>query len=223
MTIPLPARKRKFLGLLAAAMCTLAAASSSVPAGAEAALPKRCGEVHARGVDWRVRAGDVGCRKARRVIRFVLTHGQPTQGSPGRAPAGWRCAYGYGRAPDGRTGRAGPKCSGPGPRRADGYGPGYRPLRIGQRALTAKDGGYARRRCISQPFRRLTSYGVRCRVARRLGEQAKARSDCPDRQGRGCYRHVRVDRWRCYGLFPGEGWDFRCHRGQRRFHYSGGT
>jgi hypothetical protein len=59
-----------------------------------------------------VKSGRVSCRKARSVIRYVTSHGTPTQGTPGKSPRGWSCFYGYGyyHGDHQRLGRAGPEC-----------------------------------------------------------------------------------------------------------------
>jgi hypothetical protein len=71
--------------------------------------------VRALGTTFRVDVleGHVRCGIARRVIAYVLTHGKPTQGSPGTSPSGWECGYGYGfyHGNHERSGRAGPDCS----------------------------------------------------------------------------------------------------------------
>lgn len=80
------------------------------PTAAAAAGDHRCAPIAADGTTFKVRvvAGDVRCGTARWVIRYVLRKGNPTQGSPGKAP-GWRCAWSYGRR--GRySGRTGAKC-----------------------------------------------------------------------------------------------------------------
>jgi hypothetical protein len=58
-------------------------------------------------------AGRLGCSTARYVIGYVLSHGVPTQGSPGSSPRGWTCGYGYGYYHGHRQqyARAGPECS----------------------------------------------------------------------------------------------------------------
>lgn len=91
----------------------------------------RCGSVKVKKTRYRVFGrGKVSCAKARFVIKFVLTHGKPTQGSPGRAPKGWSCGYGFGKK-KGEIARAGPTCE-----RRGGVGtlvkglePGFKPLR----------------------------------------------------------------------------------------------
>ena len=76
--------------------------------------PKTCGRVRALGTTFNVDvlAGRVRCQIARRVIDYVLTHGKPTQGSPGTSPLGWLCGYGYGfyHGHHEQSGRAGPSC-----------------------------------------------------------------------------------------------------------------
>jgi hypothetical protein len=54
-----------------------------------------------------------GSAEARRVIEYVLSHGHPSQGSPGTAPRGWSCGYGFGyeHGDSGETETAGPNCS----------------------------------------------------------------------------------------------------------------
>jgi len=111
---------------------------SILAAGREAALAQRehvsaaaaCGSVSApaRGGRYRVDVlrGSLGCRRARAVIRYVLTHGRPTQGYPGRSPRGWRCAWGYGRDREGNGARVGPNCT-RGSVTVQGSQPGFAP------------------------------------------------------------------------------------------------
>lgn len=97
------------------------------PGHADADPPNRsCGKVKGKGYSLKVRAERVSCRTARRVVRYVSTHGEPTQGTPGKAPKGWHCAWTYGESRYG-IGRAGPACGSGGGKRANGYGPGYKP------------------------------------------------------------------------------------------------
>jgi len=84
--------------------------------GKAAVVPKQvCGRVRGLGTSFSVAVlqGHVRCTTARRVIEYVLTHGKPTQGSPGRSPSGWQCGYGYGfyHGHHEQSGRAGPNCS----------------------------------------------------------------------------------------------------------------
>lgn len=104
-------------------------------APASGAGPKHwCGAVHGQGegrdVRFRVRVeqGHVACRRARRVIKYVTTHGKLTMGSMGRSPRGWSCGWGYGVYHHDReqTSRSGPICTRHGVQ-VEGYGPGYSP------------------------------------------------------------------------------------------------
>jgi len=54
--------------------------------------------------------GAVRCAEAVHVLDYVLAHGPPTMASPGRAPGGWRCGWGYLYADGQRGGRTGPAC-----------------------------------------------------------------------------------------------------------------
>ena len=81
-----------------------------------AAAEKPCGELRDATVRYAVIAaqGSVSCDQARYIVYYVLTHGQATMGSPGQAPAGWMCGWGYRHAEGQRGGRIGPSCeSGP--------------------------------------------------------------------------------------------------------------
>jgi hypothetical protein len=74
-----------------------------------------CGKVRGLGTTFTVEVlqGRVSCATARHVIEYVLTHGKPTQGSPGKSPPGWQCGYGYGfyHGNHEQSARAGPSCS----------------------------------------------------------------------------------------------------------------
>ena len=114
-------RARRVLARLVLALCIAGASLASV-AGAKATIPSRsfadaarahrCGSVRVKGTSYAVGvvAGHASCPTARYVIRYVLQHGPVTQGSPGRAPRGWSCGYGYGRTPEGQNVRGGPSC-----------------------------------------------------------------------------------------------------------------
>jgi hypothetical protein len=79
------------------------------------------------------------------------------------------------------------------------------------------------RTCVDDGVSTLTSRGVRCRDADRIATAAIRKSNCPSRSDfRGCYRTVKVARWTCHGLFPGEGHRFTCRRGLLWVHSSGG-
>lgn len=69
--------------------------------------------------------------------------------------------------------------------------------------------------------------GVSCSAAARILTKALAHPGCrPSKAdamlGRGCNGSTRVGLWRCTGLFPGEGFDLRCHSGARRIHGGAG-
>ncbi len=95
-----------------------------------ASRPTYCGEVLAHRFRFRVDvvSGRAPCPVARRVITYVLTHGAPTQGSPGKDPAGWVCGYAHGYYHGGhaRLGRSGPSCVSRG-RTVKGTEAGYTP------------------------------------------------------------------------------------------------
>lgn len=130
-----------FLGLAAIlpftlAVPTIAGATASPRLQASTPAPRfsvakahRCGIVSirmdARSAVYIVR-GRVGCTRARAVIRYVGTHGVATQGSPGRAPRGWSCGWGYENDRQGNIRRSGPSCK-RGRVRVQGTTPGLRP------------------------------------------------------------------------------------------------
>jgi hypothetical protein len=95
-----------------ATSCTIVALALTTDARASA---RGCGSVPAIGTSFHVYVLDarVGCTTARGVVVYVLTHGRPSQGSPGRSPRGWSCAWGFGyyHGERFRSGRAGPLCS----------------------------------------------------------------------------------------------------------------
>ena len=99
------------------------------PVGRSARYPS-CGRVHSRygALVVYVKSGHVSCRKARSVIRYVTSHGQPTQGRPGKSPRGWNCFYGYGyyHGDHRRLGRAGPECQSA-TKTVEGVDPNYVP------------------------------------------------------------------------------------------------
>lgn len=127
--------------MLCTVVATCAVVGLAISSPADGAPPKRCGTVHADGTSFSVRASNnLGCGEARRVVRFVLTHGKPTQGAPGKSPAGWSCGYSVGTT-NGTTGRAGPACTS-GRKQAFGYEKGYRPLSApisGSRAMEDRE------------------------------------------------------------------------------------
>lgn len=79
-----------------------------------AARSRRCRAIRARDTAWHVRrtAGTISCRRARFVVRYVLTHSNPdpTVMRPGRPPPGWECGFIYGTE-NGHFGRIGPECT----------------------------------------------------------------------------------------------------------------
>lgn len=79
-----------------------------------------------------------------------------------------------------------------------------------------------RRVCSKNPAISLTTKRVTCKKARSVANRAIKASDCPPAGGAGCQQTVDVGAWRCRGLYPGEGWNFRCRSGKRRIYYSGG-
>jgi hypothetical protein len=69
--------------------------------------------------------------------------------------------------------------------------------------------------------------GVSCEAGKKVILRALKRPPCtPSREdaqlGRGCYGSNRVGKWRCSGLFPGEGFDLKCRSGKRRIHGGAG-
>jgi len=103
---------RGWRALWLATSCTIAALALTADARASA---RGCGSVPAIGTSFHVYVldGRVGCRAARKVVAYVLTHGRPSQGSPGSSPRGWSCAWGFGyfHGERFRSGRAGPLCT----------------------------------------------------------------------------------------------------------------
>jgi hypothetical protein len=95
-----------------ATSCTIVALALTADAEASG---RGCGSVPAIDTRFHVYVidGPVGCTTARNVVAFVLTHGRPTQGSPGRSPRGWSCSWGFGyyHGERFRSGRAGPLCT----------------------------------------------------------------------------------------------------------------
>jgi hypothetical protein len=119
----------------------------------------RCGQLSVKGISYRVDLiqGEMSCSRARRVIRFVLTHGHPTQGAPGAAPRGWSCGYGYGYRHGHRTqvARAGPLCRS-GDIEVQGTAHGYTPLNRSlppARTSIQPEGGYGSYYSHPQQFR----------------------------------------------------------------------
>lgn len=79
------------------------------------------------------------------------------------------------------------------------------------------------RTCIDDGATKLISHGAKCRAAHRITAAATKKSNCPPSPSfRGCYKTVKVGKWRCHGLFPGEGQSFTCRSGKRWIHSSGG-
>lgn len=76
-------RKRASLTALAAALCCALGSTATT----QAVLPPRdCGTMEVRGKDWRVKADQVRCRRARRISRrYIRTRD---------APAAYRCRRG---------------------------------------------------------------------------------------------------------------------------------
>lgn len=95
-----------------ATSCAIAALALTPDARASA---RGWGSLPATGTRFHVYvlAGPVGCMTARNVVAYVLTHGRPSQGSPGRSPRGWSCAWGFGyyHGERFRSGRAGSLCT----------------------------------------------------------------------------------------------------------------
>jgi hypothetical protein len=111
-----PHRLLLMIAVVSLACVATVGAVSAQAVGKAAVVPKQsCGRVRALGTSFSVAVleGHVRCTTARRVIEYVLTHGKPTQGSPGRSPSGWQCGYGYGfyHRNHEQSGRAGPNCS----------------------------------------------------------------------------------------------------------------
>lgn len=66
-----------------------------------------------------------------------------------------------------------------------------------------------------------------CRTGKRVINRALGDAPCEPspaqrRSYQGCIGTKRVGRWRCHGLFPGEGFDLRCRFGRRRIHGGAG-
>jgi hypothetical protein len=107
--------KRPATRVLAATLVAgLISASGALGAGGTH-HPHRCARLHTRygTMVVYVVAGPSSCSEAKSVIRYVSSHGTPTQGSLGKSPRGWMCGYGYGyyRGNRQREGRDGPECS----------------------------------------------------------------------------------------------------------------
>lgn len=100
---------------------------------------RRCASVRARGTRWRVdiRSGQAFCVRARAVIRYVLTHGKQRQGTPGDAPRGWSCGWGYGFYRGTQYARSGPLCE-RGKTRIQGSAPGFTLKRAPGRAFRTR-------------------------------------------------------------------------------------
>ena len=110
--------------LVAIAVVSVAVCAS--PADTNAAT--QCGHVASKYGRFSVAVvgGQVRCGVARRVIRFVLTHGPSTQGAPGKSPPHWSCGWGYGYYHGNRdqSARSGPLCT-QDSREVEGTGPGF--------------------------------------------------------------------------------------------------
>lgn len=115
---------KKRLAWLLVAIATASVAVCASTAGASA--DTQCGYVASKYGRFHVDVvgGQVRCGVARRVIRFVLTHGPSTQGAPGKSPPHWACGWGYGYYHGNQSGRSGPLCT-QGSREVEGTGPGF--------------------------------------------------------------------------------------------------
>jgi hypothetical protein len=162
----------------------------------------------------RVERGHFACRRARGVIRYVLNHGTPAQGSPGRHPRGWACAWGYGEYhhnPD-QGGRSGPSCS-RGKVTVAGYAPGFYPPASGKRAadafgLSAAAARHCRNVSAGGPGEtHIRAVHVSCRTARRLARACG---------GGNCQKFGFTCRWRGIGVDAAE---THCKRGRARVYW----
>lgn len=117
-------RRAIFLVALALVAVTVAAGS----AAARMDHGTSCGRVASKHGKFKVEVlrGEVGCKTARYVIRYVLTHGPATQGAPGKSPPHWSCGWGFGYYHGHRNqmGRSGPNCA-HGKDQVEGTGPGF--------------------------------------------------------------------------------------------------
>lgn len=122
--IPTVVSGRRAVAIGAAALAIIA-----LPSAAEAGVhPLHCGHVSSRYGRFKVDVlrGELKCDTARHVIRYVLHHGPPSQGAPGKSPPHWSCGWGFGYYHGHREqmGRSGPLCSS-GSREVEGTGPGF--------------------------------------------------------------------------------------------------
>lgn len=108
-------KTRGFVLLLSGTILIVATLWLRLGAAQASHTDKYCGHVRGEGTTFRVDVfrGAISCPTARGVIRYVLTHGSPTQASPGVAPRGWSCGYGYGfyHGHHNQSGRVGPICT----------------------------------------------------------------------------------------------------------------
>jgi hypothetical protein len=113
---------------LTALLIVAAGSVLALPSSPAAAAARVCGSVAWQGDRMlvRVERGHVSCFTARRIIRYVNSHGPVTQGAPGRSPKGWECGWSYGRASNGDNIRAGASCTRHGAEVAS-YASGIRP------------------------------------------------------------------------------------------------
>jgi len=122
-------RRRLSLFVLISTGLVAVCAQSSADTAANSAAYRMCGRISSRYGPFAVyiKRGRVSCSQARSVIKYVTSHGMPTQGTPGTSPRGWNCDYGYGRyRGNPRIARAGPECIS-GARTVEGVGPGWTP------------------------------------------------------------------------------------------------
>ena len=159
-------------------------AAVAAPTAPGATTARGCGITTAGGARYRVvrQAGRLSCARARGVVRYVVSHGTPTQGRPGRAPRGWACAWTYYEPP--QRGRAGPICRRRGARVA-GYA-----IRSSQ--ASARTCGVVRGARLHVAGR--VSCGVARRIARRYGRKAARGRGCPP-SGNTC--PLRIRSFRC--------------------------
>lgn len=134
--------RRHWIGACLIICVTIAgfgASSAEARTAGYAARYRSCGRIHTRfgTLVVYVKHGNVPCGQARSVIKYVTSHGTPTQGQPGRNPRGWNCYYGYGyyHGNHERFARAGPECDRVG-KTVEGVSPGWTPA-LGAFALDA--------------------------------------------------------------------------------------
>jgi hypothetical protein len=96
-------------------------------------------------------------------------------------------------------------------------------------AAVAPAGAASAHRCHLPEFAsgELVVKGITCTAAARIVHRALRAPGCTPTtaqaaHGEGCRGTTKVRPWTCTGLFPGEGYDLRCHAGSRRIHAGAG-